>query len=229
MNATSASPADARAGAPHADTASPTRRVLDAPTRAFHWLMAFSFLGAFITADGERFRLVHVTLGYTLAGLVAWRVLWGLLGPRPVRLGVWLGKLRGLRGLVDVIQAGRWPLQAAQNVAQAAAVLGLLAAGVLVTASGYALYAELAGGRWEDALEEVHEFLGNGMLALVLAHIGLVLAGSLLRRQNQALTMVTGRAPGKGPDLAKRNLLPLGLLLLICVISFWVWQWQAVR
>jgi len=191
--------------------------------------MAFSFLGAFITADGERFRLVHVTLGYTLVGLVAWRVLWGLLGPRPVRLGVWLGKLRGLRGLVDAIQAGRWPLQAAQNVAQAAAVLGLLAAGVLVTASGYALYAELAGGRWEDALEEVHEFLGNGMLALVLVHIGLVLAGSLLRRQNQALTMVTGRAPGKGPDLAKRNLLPLGLLLLICVISFWVWQWQAVR
>jgi len=191
--------------------------------------MAFSFLGAFITADGERFRLVHVTLGYTLVGLVAWRVLWGLLGPRPVRLGVWLGKLRGLRGLVDAIQAGRWPLQAAQNVAQAAAVLGLLAASVLVTASGYALYAELAGGRWEDALEEVHEFLGNGMLALVLVHIGLVLAGSLLRRQNQALTMVTGRAPGKGPDLAKRNLLPLGLLLLICVISFWVWQWQAVR
>jgi hypothetical protein len=88
---------------------------------------------------------------------------------------------------------------------------------------------KLAGGRWEDALEEVHEFLGNGMLALVLAHLGLVLAGSLLRRQNQALTMVTGRAPGKGPDLAKRNLLPLGLLLLICVISFWVWQWQAVR
>jgi hypothetical protein len=55
-----------------------------------------------------------------------------------------------------------------------------------------------------------------------------VLAGSVLRRQNQALTMITGRAPGKGPDVARRNLLPLGALLLIAVISFWVWQWQSV-
>lgn len=66
------------------------------------------------------------------------------------------------------------------------------------------------------------------MLALVLAHLGLVLAGSLLRRQNQALTMITGRVPGKGPDVARRNLLPLALLVLIAVMSFWVWQWQSV-
>ena len=46
-----------------------TRRVVDAATRTLHWLMALSFTGAYITADGERWRLVHVTLGYTLAGL----------------------------------------------------------------------------------------------------------------------------------------------------------------
>ena len=234
MNATSASPADAQTGAPlsaaplSAAASGASRRILDAPTRAVHWLMALCFVGAYITADGERFRMVHVTLGYTLIGLVGWRVLWGLAGPRHSRMAVWLGKLRGLRGVVDGFKAGRMPLQAGQNVLQAAAVLGLLAAGVLVTATGYALFAEIAGGRFEDALEEVHEFLGNGMLALVLAHLGLVLAGSLLRRQNQALTMITGRVPGKGPDVARRNLLPLGVLVLIAVMSFWVWQWQSV-
>jgi len=229
VNATSASPADAQTGAPLSAAASgASRRVVDAPTRAVHWLMALCFVGAYVTADGERFRMVHVTLGYTLIGLVGWRVLWGLAGPRQARMAVWLGKLRGVRGVLDGIKAGRMPLQAGQNVLQAAAVLALLAAGLLVTATGYALFAEVAGGRFEDALEEVHEFLGNGMLALVLAHLGLVLAGSLLRRQNQALTMITGRIPGKGPDVARRNLLPLGVLVLIAVISFWVWQWQSV-
>jgi cytochrome b len=232
VNATSASPADVHTGAPSAAAATAaagaSRRVLDAPTRVVHWLMALCFVGAYVTADGERFRMVHVTLGYTLVGLVGWRVLWGLAGPRQSRLAVWLGKLRGASSVVHAIKAGRMPLQAGQNVLQAAAVLGLLVAGVLVTATGYALFAEMAGGRWEDALEEVHEFLGNGMLALVLAHLGLVLAGSVLRRQNQALTMITGRVPGKGPDVARRNLLPVGALVLIAVISFWVWQWQSV-
>ncbi|MDP3835815.1 MAG: cytochrome b/b6 domain-containing protein, partial [Hydrogenophaga sp.] len=52
----------------------PTRLVIDAPTRMFHWLFALSFVGAYRTADGERWRLLHVTLGYTLAGLLAFRV-----------------------------------------------------------------------------------------------------------------------------------------------------------
>lgn len=227
MNATSASPADSSADAVAA-VASPWRRVIDAPTRAFHWLLAFSFVGAFLTADAERFRLVHVTLGYTVLGLVSWRVLWGLLGPRQVRLGVWFGKLRGARGVVSAVKAGRPPWQATQNVLQAVSVVGLLLASVLVTTSGFALYNELFRNRWDSAFEEVHEFAGNGMLGLVALHLVLVLAGSLLRHQNQALTMITGRIPGKGPDLVKRNLLPLGVVLLIAVIWFWVWQWQAV-
>jgi cytochrome b len=68
----------------------PQRRVIDAPTRVFHWLSALSFLGAYLTADGERWRALHVTLGYTLAGLLAFRVLYGLLGPRHAGMGLML-------------------------------------------------------------------------------------------------------------------------------------------
>jgi cytochrome b len=69
--------------------------VIDAPTRAFHWLFALSFAGAYLSADGERWRLLHVTLGYTLAGLLVFRLLYGLWGPRQVRLSLLVGKLRG--------------------------------------------------------------------------------------------------------------------------------------
>jgi cytochrome b len=149
VNATSASPADARAGAPHADAASrnPAASLLDAPTRAFHWLMALSaFWGPIITADGERFRMVHVTLGYTLVGLVGWRVLWGLAGPAAGAAGRLAGQAARSARRGGCHQGRAVPLQAGQNVLQAAAVLGLLVAGVLVTATGYALFAE-AGRR----------------------------------------------------------------------------------
>ena len=53
----------------------PTRKVIDAATRMFHWLFAFCFLGAYVTAESETFRLIHVTLGYTMAGLLVFRIL----------------------------------------------------------------------------------------------------------------------------------------------------------
>ena len=74
MNTTSASRAEPRAVL-----------VWDAPLRVFHWLLALCFAGAWLTADSESWRLLHVTLGYTMAGLVAFRVLWGFVGPRHAR------------------------------------------------------------------------------------------------------------------------------------------------
>ena len=75
--------------------ATPQRLTIDAPTRMTHWLMALSFAGAYLTAEGERWRLVHVTLGYTVLALLAWRVLWGLFGPRQARLSLLWSRVRG--------------------------------------------------------------------------------------------------------------------------------------
>ncbi|MDH4482785.1 MAG: cytochrome b/b6 domain-containing protein, partial [Rhodoferax sp.] len=58
----------------------PTRRTVDAFMRVWHVLLALSFLGAYITADMERLRLVHVVLGYTACGLWFVRLLWGFVG-----------------------------------------------------------------------------------------------------------------------------------------------------
>jgi cytochrome b len=69
------------------------RRVVDAPTRVFHALFALTFLGAYLTAEGEAMRLLHVTLGYTLAGLLVFRVVYGLVGPRHARLSLLWRKL----------------------------------------------------------------------------------------------------------------------------------------
>ncbi len=61
--------------------------VWDLPLRVFHWLLAGSFVGAFLTAESERWRDVHVVLGYTALAMVAFRVLWGVFGTRYARFG----------------------------------------------------------------------------------------------------------------------------------------------
>src|SRR5512147_205771 len=66
--------------------------VWDLPTRVFHWLLALSFAGAFVTAESERYRDIHVVLGYTLLGLLAFRLLWGFFGTRYARFRSFLFK-----------------------------------------------------------------------------------------------------------------------------------------
>jgi cytochrome b len=210
-------------GAPTAPA--PRRLVTDAPTRMFHWLFALSFLGAYLTADGERFRLLHVTLGYTLAGLLVFRVLYGLLGPRQARLGVLWRKLTGLPAWLRSVRtapslsAVNW--RQAQNLLMALAVFALLVLVVPLTLSGYGTYND-----WGDVLEEVHEFVGEAFLFVVLAHLALIAGLSLLRRKNQAAPMLSGRVEGPGPNLVQKNRTWLAALLLIAVLAYGAWEWQ---
>jgi len=211
-------------------TAVPSRLVTDAPTRMFHWLFALSFLGAYLTAEGEHFRLLHVTLGYTLAGLLVFRVLYGLFGPRQAGLGVLWRKLSGapawLRSLrtAPSLSAINW--RQGQNLLMALAVFSLLALVVPLTLSGYGTYndwGDFLGGDW---LEEVHEFIGEAFLLVVLAHLALIAGLSLLRQKNQALPMLTGRVAGPGPNLVQNNRVWLAALLLIAVLAYGTWEWQ---
>ena len=221
---------DHRAAAP-ARSASPAgRRITDAPIRMFHWLFALSFFGAYLTADGERWRMLHVTLGYTMAGLLAFRLAYGLLGPKQASLSALWRKLGALPAWL-----ASWRLGAArpaghtrqgQNLLVAGLVVALLVTVLPLALSGYATYNDWGGFLGGDWLEELHELVGNLMLALVLGHLGLIAALSALRRQNQAAPMLTGRVAGPGPDLVKRNRGWLAALLLLAVLAFGAWQWQ---
>ena len=210
-------------GAP--TTPAPRRLVTDAPTRMFHWLFALSFLGAYLTADGERFRLLHVTLGYTLAGLLVFRVLYGLFGPRQAGLGLLWRKLTGLPAWLRSVRTApslstvNW--RQAQNLLMALAVFALLVLVVPLTLSGYGTYND-----WGDVLEEVHEFVGEAFLFVVLAHLALIAGLSLLRRKNQAAPMLSGRVEGPGPSLVQKNRTWLAALLLIAVLAYGAWEWQ---
>jgi hypothetical protein len=120
----------------------------------FHWLFALSFLGAYLTADGERWRALHVTLGYTLAGLLAFRVLYGLLGPRHAGLDPMLRKLASapawLRSAAQGLKPGTAPSinwRQGQNLLMALAVTAMLLLVVPLTLSGYGTYNGQGGGR----------------------------------------------------------------------------------
>ena len=183
----------------------PSRRIVELPMRVFHSLMALSFAGAYITAESERFRLMHVSLGYTLFGLVMFRLLWGFIGPRQSRLsGTWR-KITSVQNLKQLISASL-----------AATALLTLGASALIGASGYVLYNEMTG-EW---MEEVHELVGNFLLFLVIMHLSLIGLVSVSQTSQGLRPIWSGRKVGTGPDLAKSNHYIVAWLLSLCVIVF---------
>ena len=209
-----------------ATTQAPSRRLIDAPTRVFHWLFALCFVGAYLSADGERWRLLHVVLGYSMAGLLTFRVLYGLVGPKQVRLTALGAKLAGGRAWLHSLWRARSPgdvnWRQGQNLFMALAVVALLVLVVPITLTGYASFNEW-GGDW---LGEVHEAVGEAFLWVVVGHLAAIAGLSWLRRKNVAAPMFTGRTEGRGPDVAKHNHAWLAWLLCAAVLGYVAWEWQ---
>ncbi len=196
--------------------------VWDAPVRVFHWLLVLSFAGAYITAESDGWRLVHVSLGYTVGGLVAFRILWGLLGTRYARFDSFVRGPRGVAGYARTILAGRPEHHVGHNPAGAVGIVLLLVLSLAVVASGWANYTQLGG----DLIEELHEAVGNLMLMVVFVHVAAVLLTSWMHRENLVRSMLTGKKQGSPEQAIQRPWRPLALMILVAVMGFWWLQWQ---
>jgi cytochrome b len=190
--------------------------VWDLPTRVFHWLLAASFAGAYITSEGERLRDVHMLLGYSAAGLVAFRVLWGIVGTRYARFTSFPLSPRAVLDYLKSLLSFSPRHYFGHNPAGSWAILGMLALIAAIGATGWAQAVEI-GPEW---IGDLHEGLANAMLALVILHIAAVLVSSLLHRENLPRAMLTGYKPGSGPAAAGSRWLVAAALVAV-IGAFW--------
>ena len=192
--------------------------VWDLPLRVYHWSLAVSFAGAFLTAEAERYRDAHVLLGYTVLALLAFRLLWAFAGTRYARLSSFAfgpgAVVRYLKSLAD----GRPSRYVGHNPAGSWVIYALIVLGVAAGLAGHAIGAGGGGGEW---MEDIHEGLANVMLALVVVHVGGVVASSFLHRENLVRAMLTGYksgAPGEGIARTRRA---VAIALVLGLISLW--------
>ncbi len=177
--------------------------------RVFHWLLALSFIGACVTAEGARWQQVHMSLGYTMAGLLAFRILWGLLRTRYARFANFV--------------RGKAQRHIGHNPASGASIVLLLLLGAAVVGAGWAAYDQL-GRRW---LKELHEGVSNFIFMVVGLHVVGVMVSSCLHRENLVRAMVNGKKETTLAASITRPWYALTVLILISVLGFWWLQWQS--
>ncbi|SAL63323.1 cytochrome B561 [Caballeronia terrestris] len=197
--------------------------VWDAPVRVFHWLMVVSFVIAYATGDSERWRLVHVTFGYTMTGLVAFRIVWGILGTRYSRFSSFVRSPTAVCTYLSGVIRGRHERIVGHNPAGGIAIVALLILAIAVSATGWSAY----NNATPDSMEDLHGIAANLMLAVVVIHVLGVILGSFLHRENLVLSMITGNKTGRPEEGIQSSWRILGVVLLSLTIAFWWVQWQS--
>ncbi|MCK6552416.1 DUF1924 domain-containing protein [Myxococcota bacterium] len=176
-------------------------RVWDLAVRAFHWGLVLLVAGAFLTGEEDDWNLVHVRIGLAIVGLVAFRVVWGLVGTRHARFADFVKRPREVIEYANAYVRGRPPLHLGHNPLGATMVLALLATIAGLGATGVVMR---LGPEWEGPLtpyltrsvahgiSELHEGLAGALLVLAGLHVAGVLLSSWIERQNLVAGMITG-------------------------------------
>jgi cytochrome b len=195
-----------------------TVRVWDPLLRLFHWSLVAAFAVAWLSSDEGH--ALHQTTGYIAGGLIAFRIVWGVIGPRYARFSQFMRGPRAVIGyLGDMIvrrerrYLGHNPAGAVMIVALLLSLSGTVYTGwqmvsparvaVLPAVVSPAYADEEEGGSGgegaEHALKDLHGALANLTLLLILVHIAGVAYASLRHQENLARSMVTGQKRAAGP------------------------------
>lgn len=192
--------------------------VWDIPTRVFHWLLAISFAGAYLTAESESWRLLHVTLGYTFGGLILFRLAWGLIGTRHARFSNFAFGPRRVLAYLRSLLGGTPEHHIGHNPAGSWAIYAILLLGLGTGLSGWLLYNDIGG----EAFEELHELVANLVLFIVVIHVSGVVVSSVLHRENLPRSMVTGYKNGEPAQAIETPRAIVGVVLAGVVLAFWL-------
>lgn len=195
-------------------------RVWDLPTRLFHWLLAMCVVALVATGKvgGEALEW-HARLGYTVLGLLLFRLVWGFIGGlwsrfrsflyAPAHVVAYLGGRAHPDHLV-----GHTPLGAGSVFAMLLALLAQAATG-LFTDDEVAFTGPLnrfVSSARGLALTSYHRKVGQWLvIALVLLHIAAIVFYVRRKRQVLVRPMITGdkelahAAPSARDDFGSRT------------------------
>ena len=180
------------------------QKVWDPAIRIWHWLLVITVTSGWLLGEFRSFSIMqwHMYAGYTTGALLLLRVVWGFVGPSPVRfrslavspsrLSDYMGKMfrREPSGI-----AGHNPIGALSVIL----MLGLLSLQVLtgLFSEDDALFfdgpfASAISGSTRTTVTAIHGVLSEIILVVVILHITAILFYLFWKKENLIKAMFTG-------------------------------------
>lgn len=121
------------------NTSTPTVKVWDPFVRIGHWTLVIAFFTAYLTED--EFMTQHIWAGYVVAGVVLFRIFWGLVGSEHARFKDFIYSPSTIFAYLKSLVQRNPKHYLGHNPAGGIMVIALLASLCVTVYSGLALYA----------------------------------------------------------------------------------------
>jgi cytochrome b len=185
-------------------------RIWDLPVRVFHWMLAALVAGSFISVKmGGNAMVWHERFGIAILALIAFRLIWGLVGSRHARFASFV---RGPSAILAYLRGqhsspGHSPLAALSVIALLGAV-GFQALTGLFASDDIAFEGPLAArvsGKVSHWLTDLHEDNEAILLSLIGLHLVAIAWYLIVKRRNLIGPMITGDANVQPAAQASRD------------------------
>ena len=190
--------------------------VWDMPVRVFHWLLVICFAGAWLSAESERWAMIHYAFGYTACLLVLIRLVWGLIGTRYARFSQFLKSPKAVLEHFMAMLRGHPHHDVGHNPAGGLVMFALMLLILVIGLTGYLSVKEFLG----NFVSEAHEAVASLVLGLVIVHIIAAVGMSVIERQNLVRSMVTGKKKGMPEQGIRYPQYLIGALIFLGALYF---------
>lgn len=147
------------------------------------------FIVAFVT--GDEIERMHIAVGYTIAGLVVARSIWGFIGHRHARFSNFVRRPAETLDYMRKAVRGRAPRYIGHNPAGGLMTIALLGMILAISGTGFMMTTNsFWGAEW---VEDLHEGLVYATMGLIALHVAGVIVTSVEHRENLVRAMITGR------------------------------------
>ncbi|GAB2679959.1 cytochrome b/b6 domain-containing protein [Aliiglaciecola aliphaticivorans] len=213
--------------------------IWDLPLRLFHWLLVLALVCQWITAElGSGYMDYHFYIGYFTLGLIIFRLIWGIVGPKYARFSNFLYPPKAIwQYLMSFLRAknphftGHNPLgglivPAVILVVGSQAITGLFASDDVLASGPYMSAVSSEIQSWLDSL---HHQIFNVILAIAGVHILAIFWYQFGRKIPLIGAMFSGKKmiTDKKTDTAQNGIgssrLILAVIIAIIIAAFLYW------
>ncbi|GHF02783.1 cytochrome b/b6 domain-containing protein [Thalassotalea profundi] len=207
--------------------------IWDLPVRLFHWALVICLIGSWYTSEGDRGLIdIHMLFGYTILGLVIFRICWGFIGTKYAKFSQFTPNPNEVKAYIkdnNKPYLGHNPLGSLM-------VLFMLALLLLQSTSGLFMTDDIfTNGPYFDSVSKetqkfmslIHSNIFDIIIIVSTLHIVAISYYLLIKKQNLITAMFTGKKWVEKKFVASaithsKLLTAIILLIIVCAFIYWL-------
>lgn len=178
----------------------------------------------------------HARIGYTLLGMLIFRIFWGFVGTRTARFAQFARSPRAAIAYLKKLRNGTTEPQMGHNPAGGLMVIAMLATLLLQTITGLFAFNDvdftgplnsLISEKTADIIMDIHEINFNIILGLIGLHIAAILYYKMVQKQDLVGPMLRGYSNDNisGKETDQNSAVPktyflIGMIIAIVIVYF---------